>query len=88
MHWEFYAPDAVRLGSAVTLSRRFVSSVVLNDISPFRLAAQPANNYIGLSRATGPYWLDNSFSCQSTSPAGIGTSEFEIDLCLFYLRSI
>eukprot|EP01047_Picozoa_sp_COSAG01_P067288 COSAG01_NODE_9470_length_2437_cov_98.514970_3_plen_38_part_00 len=29
MHWEFYAPDAVRLGSAVTLSRRFVSSLAV-----------------------------------------------------------
>jgi hypothetical protein len=25
-------------------------------------------------------WLDNSFSCQSTSPAGIGWSEFEIGI--------
>ena len=32
--------------------------------------------------------IDNSFSYQSTPPAGIGTSEFEIDLLLFYLRSI
>jgi hypothetical protein len=41
---------------------------------------------IGLSRAPGPYWLDNSFSCQSTPPAFIGKTGFEIELVFFYSR--
>ena len=61
----------------------FVATVSGRDpepVSPFRLAAQPVNNYIVYPRATGPYWLDNSFSCQSTPPAGMRWSEFEIGI--------